>query len=87
MIAVSGQGEEVAKLYRVKAVDSVLALVFYAVATVGFVAGYWYWYYPSKIIRYSYSFLFVCSLYYAFTYLNSLLLLRIKRKQICNLLL
>jgi hypothetical protein len=83
MIAVSGQEEEVVKLYRVKAVGSALALVFYAVATVEFAAGYWY--FPSKIANDSV--LFVCSLYYAFTYLNSLLLLRIKRKQICNLLL
>jgi hypothetical protein len=47
MIAVSGQGEEVAKLYRVKVVDFALALGFYAVATVGFAAEYWY--FPSKI--------------------------------------
>lgn len=55
MIAVSGQGEEVAKLYRVKAVESALALAFYAVAMVGFAAGYWY--FPSEITEYS---CFVC---------------------------
>jgi hypothetical protein len=51
MTAVPGQGEDVAELYRAKAVDSALVSGFYAIVAVGFAVGYWY--YPSEITEYS----------------------------------